>query len=160
MPTEANENVETAYYFPLRNEKNVQFLEKHQSYLENLMQKYFGRVDKNEMINDTLRAKYTAIKKDIQILQTRLISIKKVFENATHAERNAEMASYNAANIQSNVHLKLQLINNMKMEYNTEYDRFYEKYHAEDSRKVKTYYQEQDDRRGPHECCQASNRSR
>lgn len=106
------------------------------------MERYANKVEKNEMVKDTLRAKYTATKKDIQILQTRLISIKKVFENATHAERNAEMASHNAANIQSNVQLKLQLINSMKTEYNAEYDRFYHKYHVEENRKVVKFQSE------------------
>ena len=136
IPTEQNENVEIAYYFPLRNEKNVKFLENHEVYLTDLMDKYKRRVEKNDAIHDSLRHQYTELKKDIQIIQTRLISIKKVFENAMNAETKAEMAMYNAFNIQANVKLKVELINSMKADYNDEYLKFYRKFKDEDDNKV------------------------
>lgn len=149
ITTESNENVEIAYYFPLRNEKNVKFLENHLQYLQSLMDQYYKRVEKNEAINDSLRHKYTELIKDIQIIQKRLISIKKVFQNAMNAESKAEMALYNAFNIQANVKLKIELINSMKAEYNEEYIRFYDKYKKEEEDKVKSYSQELFDRKGP-----------
>lgn len=100
------------------------------------MDQYYRRVEKNEAIKDSLRHKHTELHKDIQIIQTRLISIKKVFDNAMNAESKAEMALYNAFNIQANVKLKIELINSMKAEYNEEYIRFYDKYKEEEDNKV------------------------
>lgn len=152
VSTQKDENVEIAYYFPLRNEKNVKFLENHQQYLEGLMEMSSRRVQKNEAIKDSLRHMCTMVKKDIQIFQTRLISIRKVFENATSAESKAETAMHNAFNIQSNVRLKIHLINSMKSDYNQEYARFYDTYREEEENKVAFVHPDQFHREVPSEC--------
>ena len=136
LASEKQENVEIAYYFPLRNEKNVEFLNNHIKYLHVKIEKSFGFLERSEAVNESLRFKHAVIKKDINIIQTRLIGLKKIHESAVNAEIKAETTMGQAANLRTNINLKMQLINRMKQEYNIEYENFFEAVEKKDTQKA------------------------
>ena len=145
ISSERSENIEIAYYFPLRNEKNVEFLVTHANYLEAKIQKSSGLLERSETVNDSLRFKHAVIKKDINIMQTRLIGMKKVYDSVLHAGMKAATTKSQAQNIETNINLKKHLIERMKEEYNEEYDKFYTKIETRETKKniiVETLHQE------------------
>ncbi len=136
----SNQNLDVAYYFPLRNEQNTDFLQTHIEYLEEKIRAKERRLERAEAAGDTFRNKYAILKRDIQIIQTRLIVIRKAYAGAENAEEKANKASHQASNIQTNVRLKNMIMQKMKAEYNEEYQSFCLKIDREEHKKVFTNF--------------------
>jgi len=133
---EEQADIEIAYYFPLRNEKNVEFLQIQLDYLENKLKRYDKTLEIAEAASESLHFKYSVTKKDLNIIQARLIGLKKVHDYAESAEDKANKAMVQAHNVQTTIKLKTLLVDRMKLRYKHERDKFYDKLDEEEQRKV------------------------
>lgn len=110
------EKTELSYYFPLRNEKNVEKLEDHLKFLE----KKSGNSERElfcEMQNkDIFWEKVKMLRKDIIIYRSRITDLKIMLRELNKGVRNRIKADKLSDNINLNIEVKKKCIENIMRE--------------------------------------------
>lgn len=121
MGKQVTDNVDIAYYFPLRNEKNSHFLKSHQNYLEEEYNRMAIKVSLSrselQMFDNMAQTKF----KDIQVIRKRLIELSVLLGQASLGHRKTELLQSISSNIEINTKCKMLMLDRASQRGTSEY---------------------------------------
>lgn len=136
MGKQVTNNVDIAYYFPLRNEKNSFFLINQIQYLEEEYRK--ASVKANLSKTESLMFDHMSqnIIRDIQVIRKRLIELGVLLSQASLGERKTELLENMSSNIETNTKCKMMMLDNASQAGSAAYTTQLASLYKDESRRV------------------------